>query len=144
MSPPLIPDYKKTFILKQFVQTCLGGVKLFSPFPFIIIQIILFVIPAIVVTLVNFGDSGGKVRAIITGCSVFLVDFSLFLGILLLKRGRNQNNVTPVESIESTNGDNGEILSGSRGNVNSTTVIMLAESRESDHELNFLSEEDEV
>jgi len=141
MSPPFIPDYKKCFIAKQFLQTCLGGLKLFSPAPFIIIQVILFSVPLIVIVpVIFFGTAAVRVKAIVTGCSIFLIDFCLSMGIHFLKRVRSQNNVTPSEGIEN------EAQVGSTGNIIAAMTILShpEEIYIGNRDSNFLAEEDKV
>lgn len=139
MAPPLISEYKLTFVLKRLLETFVGGLRLCSPVSFVVIQILLFSTPALLVSVVNLaaGGSSTEWKSAIILTSSFLFDFFLSLVILLLKRGRS-NIVQSLPSLRVSDAisENG---GGESGTTNSTPGGIRHE-----HITSFLSQEDMV
>lgn len=101
MSPPLISDYKKSFTAKRLSETFLGGPRLFfAPPVYIVLQIGLFTIPAIIVSVINLSVPNWEIhwKAIVIGLSVLVTDLSLALGLSFLKRVKRSVAVSPIFS----------------------------------------------
>ncbi|CAG7834181.1 unnamed protein product [Allacma fusca] len=98
MSPPLISDYKRFFAVKRVCQTFFGGPKLFShPIP-IVVQVFLFTLPALILSIVDLVELSQDFqwRAIVVGVTLTLTDFFINFFSFLLKRGHQ--NIAPSDS----------------------------------------------
>lgn len=143
MAPPLISEYKQSFVFKRLFETFLGGPRLFSPLSFVAIQILLYSIPAFVVSLVHFLFTGLGLqwKCVVTGVGMCLIDTVLALIILLLKKGRS-NVVQSLPSVRVSDTDG----SKSEGSENGGSVGELRVNGTQNHEhvTSFLSQEDMV
>lgn len=126
MAPPLISPYKQRFVLKRLVET-FTDLKLFSPISFIIIQLILFSLPSIFVSSISqhtrFNEFSLEWKCFIIGCGCFLIDTSLALIILLLKRGKHIIQILPSVKVSDIDGENGE----EHDTVRENTTTFLAQ-----------------
>ncbi|CAL8082532.1 unnamed protein product [Orchesella dallaii] len=99
MSPPIISPYKKWFAVKRIIQTFLGGPKLVSSFSIIIFQVFIYLVPAVIICVVNVVDSNiirWEWKALLTGMGMLLTDVTLTFLIWILKQRRDVN-ITPEQ-----------------------------------------------
>lgn len=99
MSPPIISPYKKWFAVKRILQTLIGGPKLCASFWITLFQAVIYLIPAVILCLVNVIDSpyllGWQWKAVLTGVGILLTDVTLTFLIWILKQ-RKDTNIGPV------------------------------------------------
>lgn len=99
MSPPIISPYKKWFAVKRILQTLIGGPKLCASFWITLFQAVIYLIPAVILCLVNVIDSpyllGWQWKAVLTGVGILLTDVTLTFLIWILKQ-RKDANIGPV------------------------------------------------
>ena len=99
MSPPLISEYKKSFAARRLLQTFFGGPNLWAHPVLIVIQIVLFSLPAILLSVVDLAEATRdlKWRAFVVTVSMILMEFFLNFLFFLLKRGHQ--NIAPTKSL---------------------------------------------
>lgn len=99
MSPPIITPYKKRFIVKRVCSTFTGGPKFVPSLSLVVIQFVLYIIPAVILCVVNvlqIEDLSWKWKGILTGVGIFLTDVTLSFLIWIVKQ-RKDSNVNPEE-----------------------------------------------
>lgn len=90
MGPPLLSDYKKAFAGKRLCQNLFGGPRFISvPFPYVLIQFFLFILPSLIIYGIEFIKIEGIRKVLIFGSTLFFLDVGISILTLFLKRERN-------------------------------------------------------